>query len=60
VLAAEYRTVLPKEPILVAEIEKTIPFSRDAPRGNAQGRQEDGEPSRTMISRFQSSKRAAR
>jgi hypothetical protein len=24
VLAAEYRTVLPKEPILVAEIEKTI------------------------------------
>ena len=24
VLAAEYRTVLPKEPVLVAEIEKTI------------------------------------
>ena len=24
VMAAEYRTVLPKEPILVAEIEKTI------------------------------------
>ncbi len=24
VLAAEYRTVLPKEPILVAEIEKSI------------------------------------
>jgi len=31
-----------------------------APRGKAQGRQDDGEPSRTMISRVQSSKRAAR
>lgn len=44
VLAAEYRTVLPKEPVLVAEDREDDPCDRDALRGEAQAGRDKGPP----------------